>query len=103
MKKISIVKTVLSVIVVVLMTSCSFSAHPGGNPNFSLVIDSSPGLVISRHSDGRYFYRGPNGYTYWRGRDNRYYIDRSHIKRGGGGYDRGQYNTWKRGHKKYYR
>lgn len=108
MKKIRIVQAVLLVAVVALMASCSSSRggsysepYPPRQTNFSLIIRSSPGMVVNRYHDGRYYYRNPNGYMYWRGNDNRYYLDRSYMNRGR--YDRGQYNAWKHGHKKYYR
>jgi len=108
MKKIRIVQAVLLVSVVALISSCSSGRqnsysgpYPPRNSNFSLIISSSPGMVVNRYHDGRYYYRSPHGYTYWRGYDNRYYLDRSYMNRGR--YDRGQYNAWKQGHKRYYR
>lgn len=108
MKKIRIVQAVLLVAVLALMTSCSSSRrnsyperYPPRQPNFSLIIHSSPGMAINRYRDGRYYYRNPYGYTYWRGDDNRYYLDRSYINKVR--YDRYQYNAWKNGHKKHYR
>lgn len=108
MKKIRIVQAVLLVAVVALMTGCSSSRggsysepYPPRQTNFSLIIRSSPGMVVNRYHDGRYYYRNANGYMYWKGNDNRYYLDRSYMNRGR--YDRGQYNAWKHGHKKYYR
>lgn len=65
-----------------------------------LVIVWSPTIVINRYHDGRYYYRNPSGYYYWRGRDNRYYLDESCIQRVR--YDDRSYREWKhRGH--YYR
>lgn len=106
MKKIRIVQAVLLVAVVAVMGSCSSSRNSYASPypprqNFSLIIHSSPGMVVNRHPDGRYYYRNPQGYTYWRGNNNRYYLDRSYLNRGR--YDRGQYNAWKNGYKRYYR
>ena len=107
MKKIRIVQAVLLVAAVVLFSSCSSGRHnvyadpyPPARSNFSLVIHASPGMVVNRYRDGRYYYRH-QGYTYWRGADNRYYLDRSHLNRVR--YNRQQYNNWKHGHKKYYR
>ena len=108
MQRIRIVQAVLLVAIVALMASCGSSRrssysepYPPRQPNFSLIISSSPGMVINRYHDGRYYYRNPRGYTYWRGYDNRYYLDRSYLNRGR--YDRSQYNAWKHGHKIYYR
>ena len=107
MKRIRIVQAVLLVAAVVLFSSCSSGRHnvyadpyPPARSNFSLVIHASPGMVVNRYHDGRYYYRH-QGYTYWRGADNRYYLDRSHLNRVR--YNRQQYNNWKHGHKKYYR
>src|SRR5688500_2909441 len=107
MKKIRIVRAVLLVAVVALMASCSSSRqspyaepYPPRQTNFSLIIHSSPGMVINRYHDGRYYYRNPGGSMYCRGDDNRYYILRSYLYRGH--YDRSQYNAWIHGHKEYY-
>lgn len=108
MKRIQIVPAVLLLATMALLASCSSGrytayeeTYPPARSNFSLVIHSSPGMVINRYHDGRYYYRSPNGYTYWRGYDNRYYLDRSYINKVR--YNRGQYNTWRNGHNRYYR
>jgi hypothetical protein len=108
MKKIRIVQAVLFVAVVALLASCSsgrqatrYESYPPRQSSFSLIIGSSPGMVVNRYNDGRYYYMAPNGYRYWRGYDNRYYLDRSHIRRGH--YNRSQYNDWQHGHKRYYK
>ncbi len=108
MKKIRIVQAVLLVAVMAIMASCSSGReyskqerYGQRQPNYSLIINSSPGMAINRSHDGRYYYRNPYGYTYWRGYDNRYYVDRSHMNRGR--YSRSQYNEWNNGNKTYYR
>lgn len=108
MKQVRIVQVVLLVAVAAVMASCSSGRrnaygepYPARQPQFSLIIHSSPGLVVHRYHDGRYYYRSPQGYTYWRGYDNRYYLDRSYIGRVH--YDQRQYHSWKQGHRKYYR
>lgn len=60
---------------------------------YPLVIVYSPGIVISRHIDGRYYYRNAGGYTYWKGNDGRYYIDEKHLKEME--YEEGEYDDWK--------
>jgi hypothetical protein len=107
MKKIRIVQAVLLVAVVAILASCSsgrqttyYEPYPPRQTNFSLIIGSSPGMVVNRYRDGRYYYVAPNGYRYWRGYDNRYYLDRSYIGRSY--YNHRQYNDWKHGHKRYY-
>jgi hypothetical protein len=100
MKKIRIVQAVILVAVVAVLTSCGSSrdyharAYPPARTNFSLIIGSSPGLVISRAPNGMYYYRDPRGYTYWRGYDNRYYIDRRYVTRSYHSHQ--QYNDWRR-------
>jgi len=108
MKKIRMVQTVLLIAVMAIMVSCSSGRQYSNQgrygqrqPNFSLIIHSSPGMAINRYHDGRYYYRNPYGYTYWRGYDNRYYLDRSYMNRGR--YNRRQYNEWNNGQKNYYR
>jgi hypothetical protein len=90
---------------VMVMTGCGpsreyYSSAPYPRSHFSLIISPTPGFVMSRYPDGRYYYRSPQGYTYWRGSDNRFYIDRSHIRRGH--YDQREYSDW-RGHNPGYR
>lgn len=108
MKQVRIVQAVLLLAVAAVMASCSSGRrntygepYPPRQPQFSLIIHSSPGLVVNRYHDGRYYYRNPQGYTYWRGYDNRYYLDRSYIGRVH--YNQRQYHYWKQGHRRYYR
>ncbi|HET9435112.1 MAG TPA: hypothetical protein VFO37_15205 [Chitinophagaceae bacterium] len=58
-----------------------------------LIIVYTPGIVINRYSDGRYYYRNTAGYTYWKGYDGRYYIDEKHLK--GMEYEVSEYDDWK--------
>lgn len=106
MKRVRIVQAVLLLAVAAIVASCSssrntYDPYPPRPAHFSLIIHSNPGFVVNRYHDGRYFYRNPQGYIYWRGYDNRYYLDRSYLGRVH--YDRRQYNDWKHGHKRYYR
>jgi len=108
MKRIRIVQAALMLAVAALIASCSSSRrntyadyYPPNEPQFSLIIHSNPGLTVRRYHDGRYYYRNPQGYVYWRGYDNRYYLDRSHVSKGY--YHNRQYNDWRRGNGKYYR
>ena len=66
---------------------------PGQRKKYALVIVYTPGIVISRHSDGRYYYINNEGYTYWKGNDGRYYIDETHLKEIE--YEDGDYDDWK--------
>lgn len=106
MKKIRFVPAAL-IVGLITLASCS-SGHYyerdygyGGPPppprsSVSLIIHAGPGYPISRYSDGRYYYRAPNGYMYWRGSGNRYYLDRRYMNRSY--YSNPQYNDWKRYH-----
>ncbi len=60
----------------------------------SLVISPSPGFVMNRYPDGRYFHRSPQGFLYWKGFDNRFFLDRSYLNRVS--YSQWEYDEWKR-------
>ena len=102
MKAMKIVQMVLLVAVIGAAASCSTrrgydgAYYPAPQPNFSLIVGSSPGLVVARHPNGMYYYRDPAGRTYWRGYDNRYYLDRKYISRSN--HNHRQYNDWRRYH-----
>jgi len=108
MKRVRIVQAALLLAVAALIASCSSSRrntyadyHPPHQPQFSLIIHSYPGITVRRYHDGRYYYRNPQGYVYWRGYDNRYYLDRSYVRKSN--YRHFQYNDWKQGNSKHYR
>ena len=60
---------------------------------YPLVIVYSPDIVISRHIDGRYYYKSKAGHTYWKGSDGRYFLDEKHLKEIE--YEEGEYEDWK--------
>ena len=62
--------------------------------SFSLIISPYPGFVMNRYPDGRYYHRNSAGFMYWKGYDNRFYLDRSFLPRVR--YSQGEYNQWKR-------
>jgi len=103
MKISRILQTVAVVGVTVIgLASCAPHRHyaaayppppPGPGGSFSLVINPGPGIVVSRYNDGRYYYRNPQGRMYWRGSDNRYYLDRSYMRREYRSYR--DYNDWR--------
>jgi hypothetical protein len=106
MKKIWFVPAAL-VIGMITLASCSSGRYYerdygyGGPPppprsSVSLIINAGPGYPVSRYSDGRYYYRAPNGYMYWRGAGNRYYLDRRYVNRSY--HNSPQYRDWNRGH-----
>lgn len=101
MKRIRIVQAVLAMAVVVLVASCgpsrpaySYGPPPPPRTSVSLIISPGPGIVGSRYSNGRYYYRSPQGYMYWRGYDNRYYLDRRYMQRSY--HSHYQYRDWRR-------
>ena len=60
---------------------------------YPLVIVYTPGIVIKRYTDGRYYYTNTAGYTYWKGYDGRYYLDEKHLN--GMDYEVSEYDDWK--------
>lgn len=63
----------------------------------SLIISPTPGFVMNRYSDGRYYHRSPQGLLYWKGYDNRFFLDKASIHKAN--YNQYEYEQWKR----YYR
>jgi len=99
MKKIRIIQAAILIAFVGILASCGPSRETSYYPNrssasFSLILNSGPGIYGSRYPDGRYYYRNPEGYIYWRGYDDRYYLDRSCL--GKVHYQRREYNEWNR-------
>lgn len=101
MKKARIVQAAVLVLMVVALASCRSSRDYGSYPppppprtSVSLIISPGPGMMISRYNDGRYYYRGANGYIYWRGYGNRYYLDRRYVSRNY--HHHQQYGDWRR-------
>ena len=96
MKKLRIIQMAILIAFVTIFASCSSSYYPYGGTSGSLIISSGPGIYPERYYDGRYYYRSPEGFAYWRGHDHRYYLDRSYLGRVH--YDRHEYNEWSRHH-----
>ena len=99
MKKLRIIQAAIIVAFVGILASCGssreYSYYPRrSSASFSLILNSGPGIYASRYPDGRYYYRSPQGYMYWRGYDNRYYLDRSYLGRVQ--YNQREYNDWNR-------
>jgi hypothetical protein len=59
-----------------------------------LVITPSAGFVMNRYPDGRFYHRDANGLLYWKGHDNRFFLDRSYLSRIK--YDSWEYEQWKK-------
>jgi len=99
MKKIRIIQAAILIAFVSILASCGpgreYSYYPRRtSASFSLIVNPGPGVYVSRYPDGRYYYRSPEGYTYWRGYDNRYYLDRSYLGRVQ--YNKREYHDWNR-------
>jgi len=60
----------------------------------TLILSPTPGFRMNQHSDGRYYHRSPNGFTYWKGFDNRFYLDKAFINRVT--YNKWEYKEWKK-------
>jgi len=60
---------------------------------YPLIVRRTPDIVIRRHNDGRYYYKNPDGLMYWRGYDDRFYLDEKYVRNME--YDQGEYNDWK--------
>lgn len=99
MKKIRIIQAAIAIAFVSILASCSSGREysyypPRSSSSFSLIVNSGPGIYTNRYPDGRYYYRSPQGYIYWKGYDNRYYLDRAYL--GKVYYNKTQYNDWNR-------
>jgi len=66
--------------------------------HFPLIIIRTPDIIISRYTDGRYYYKNPQGYIYWQGTDDRFYLGEAHL--GKIQYDEKEFEDWKLKRKK---
>lgn len=60
----------------------------------NLIISPTPGFRMSQYPDGRFYHRSAQGYLYWKGYDNRFYLDRNYLDRIS--YNKWEYKEWKR-------
>lgn len=60
----------------------------------SLIITPSPGFVMRQDQGGRFYHRSTQGFLYWKGYDNRFYLDRTYLGRVN--YNKWEYDEWKR-------
>ena len=60
---------------------------------YPLIVIRTPDIIIRRYNDGRYYYRNPEGYMYWKGYDDRFYLDEQYLN--DNGYNEEEYNDWK--------
>ena len=103
MKMVKILQAVMLMIIVGSAASCSTGrqtqAQPYYNSRVSLILSPSPGFTMSRNPDGRFFHRNPQGFVYWQGYDNRFYLDKAQIRKIR--YNNYEYREWKRFGKQY--
>lgn len=59
-----------------------------------LIITPYPGFVMKQNPDGKFYHRTAQGFLYWKGYDNRFYLDSYHL--GKVRYSQGEYEEWKR-------
>ena len=64
-----------------------------------LIISPRPGFTMNQFSDGRYYHRSNRGFLYWKGIDNRFYLDRTYLNRVQ--YTKWEYKEWKKYRKHY--
>ncbi len=65
----------------------------GYNRQFPLIIVRTPNIVIGRYNDGRYYYRSPEDLWYWKGNDDRFYLDEKFLDKAE--YNDDEYREWK--------
>jgi len=63
------------------------------NKPYPLIIIKTPDVVILRHVDGRYFYKNGDNMIYWKGNDDRFYLDEQYLEKVE--YDRNELDDWK--------
>ncbi len=72
--------------------------YPEPGPRYynsvSLIISPTPGFVMRQNPNGRYYHRSQEGFLYWKGYDDRFYLDRSYLR--SVSYSRWEYDEWKR-------
>ena len=105
MKMIKILQAVILMLVIGSVASCSSGREYPSRPQarhdvrVSLILSPRPGFAMSRNPDGRYFHRSPQGFVYWQGYDNRFYLDKAQVRKVR--YSNYEYKEWKRFGKRY--
>lgn len=69
----------------------SYSTQLAGAP---LIITPHPGFTMARNVNGNYFHRNPQGLLYWKGFDNRFFLDKNQVDRSR--YSKFEIKEWKR-------
>lgn len=98
MKQKKLLSITLIIAAAFFISSCGsnrpyYSSAPP-RPLVSLIISPSPGFTMNNHRDGRYYHRSPQGFIYWKGNDNRFFLDKKYVNRVN--YSKWEYKDWKR-------
>jgi hypothetical protein len=59
---------------------------------YPLIILRRPDIIIGRYNDGRNYYKDPEGFIYWEGYDDRFYLDKKYLSNIR--YDMSEYKEW---------
>lgn len=100
-----ILQAVVLFLVIGGAASCSSSRNYSQPPRthydtkVSLILSPKPGFTMSRNPDGRFFHRSPQGFVYWQGFDNRFYLEKAQVRKVR--YSNYEYREWKRFGKQY--
>ena len=100
MKQKHLLSFVLIAAATITISSCSSGRQYPSTPApisrtyISLIITPSPGFTMSHYPDGRYYHRSKQGLIYWKGYDNRFFLDKKYVSRVK--YNKWEYNEWKR-------
>lgn len=85
---------------VLLIISCgsnrSYYSSATPRPVISLIITPFPGFTMNNHRDGRFYHRTPQGLIYWKGFDNRFFLDKKYVRKAN--HSKWEYKDWKRWH-----
>lgn len=60
----------------------------------TLIISPRPGFTMNQNPNGMYYHRSQQGFLYWKGYDNRFYLDKSYLNRVS--YSKWEYKDWKK-------
>lgn len=60
---------------------------------YPLIIKRTRDMIIERDGSGRLYYRHPDGIIYWKGNDDRYYLDERYLSYAR--YTQKEYDDWK--------
>ncbi len=103
MKMIKILQVVALFLVLGSAASCGRGYYEPPRPRYhthvTLILTPRPGFTMSRNPDGRFYHRSKDGFVYWQGYDNRFYLDKDQIRKVR--YSNYEYREWKRYGKKY--